>query len=154
MKYFFTAILILFFNTHSFSQLIGWSFDQVVRLKGSNYEMIKTKTDAGVDIYFLKYKLQNYINGSEDAYGIRESFGFKKSDNKVYNYFFVGAKKENEITEMIENNNKKFKIIDKGKDQKDFEWADEANNIVYTLSIMTDVGNGYKLVNYIAMNKE
>lgn len=149
MKFILIFVLSMLFSIVSSSQLIGWSFDQVVRLKGSNYKLEKTKTDDGEDIYFVKYEFKTYLNGREMILmDIRETYAFKNSNNKVYSVFFLGAKKESELIEIIEKNNR-FKIIDKGKKQEDFEWLDEANNIIYILSIMNDVGNGYKRVSYL-----
>lgn len=149
MKLILTCIFAILFKSITFSQFFGWSFDQVVRLKGSNYEMTSSRNDKNEDIYSIKYKYQNYVNGKDDGFGIIERYIFKRSDNKVFSFSFIGQKKENEIIEIIETNNKKYKVIDKGKDQEAFEWLDEENSVLYILNFIGIYTSGYKAVSYL-----
>jgi len=67
---------------------------------------------------------------------------------------YYGAKKESDILAIIESNNQKFKVIDKGKMQSSFIWHDETTNAIYQLEITFSIGNGdYKRINYTAIGK-
>jgi len=153
MKFFITATALMI-SSSCFSQLIGWTFDQVVKLKGTEYELKNSTTNTGTKIYFVSYEKKLYIDGPKELANYKETFVFKKSSNVVYSYQFLGSKKETDVTALIESNNQKFKVIDKGGKQKDFEWHDEKSNTVYILTLMSDVGNEYKYIAYIAMGQE
>lgn len=144
----------LMLSPSSFSQLIGWNYDQVVKLKGTNYELKNTTTEGGTQIYFLKYYKKLNIDGPEMLGEYTETFVFRKSTNEVYSYLFLGSKKETDVVALIENNNNKYKVIDKGNKQENFEWHDEKSNTVFILNLMSNVGNEYKYIKYIAMGRE
>ena len=146
MKLIITCIALMI-SLSSQSQLIGWSFDQVVKFKGDNYKLTN-EDDAR---YYIEYRKELYIDGPKELTHYTEMFIFRKAANKVYAYMFLGAKKETDIANIIETNNQNFKVIDKGKKQTSFEWHDEKTNTVYVLSLMTDIGTGdYKSISYTA----
>lgn len=152
MKPLFTSIALII-SLSSFSQLVGWSFDQVVKLKGTDYKYEIEGTDEEFgERYSITYKKEFYIDGKYAR--ATEIFSFRKSSNIVFKYLFMGAKKETDILSIIENNNQKFKVIDKGNKQPDFIWHDEKANVNYQLSVMSSIGNGeYKYINYFAIGE-
>ena len=76
------------------------------------------------------------------------------SPDKVDWYHFVGTKKESEVASIIENNNQKFKSIDKGKEQRGFEWYDEKSKMIYSLTLIGVVINDYRIIVYDVMPQE
>src|SRR5450432_2464910 len=111
MKFFITAITFMI-SSSCFSQLIGWTFDQVVKLKGTDYKLKSSTTNTGTEIYFVSYDKKLYIDGPKELANYSETFVFKKPSNIVYLYHFSGSKKETDVTALIESNNEKFKVID------------------------------------------
>jgi hypothetical protein len=59
-------------------------------------------------------------------------------------------KKENEVTEIIEKNNRNLKAIDKGQNQESFQWVDLTANVSYLLSADEVSIKGYYFVSYMA----
>lgn len=154
MKFIITCIALLI-SLNSFSQLMGWTLEQVVKLKGADYKYAFEGTDEEYgDRYNISYKKKYYIEGNTQFNYSEEIFSFRKSSNVVFKYMYYGAKKESDILAIIESNNQKFKVIDKGKMQSDFIWHDEKTGAIYQLEITFSIGNGdYKRINYTAIGK-
>ena len=149
MKFIIFCITLLI-SAPSYSQLIGWTFEQVVKFKGTDY-ILAQDTD---EMYSLEYKREVSTDGPQYMSHFSEFFSFYKSSNKVFKYLFMGAKKEIDIESIIEKNNQKFKVIDKGKKQPDFQWFDETNNTIYQLSITTSIGSNHKYISYFAIGEK
>lgn len=131
-KIFPLLIISLFLITSASSQLLGWSFNEVIRLKGKDYKSGPSKEGS----YFVSYEVKtSIVNGKEYLVGSGETYLFDSITNKVWKYMFVGLKSESDIVEIIEKNNSKFKKIDIGSKQNFFQWIDLQNNAEYTLSI-------------------
>lgn len=132
-KIFLLVIISLFSIYSAKSQLLGWTFDEVIRLKGKDYKIGPSKKGS----YFVSYEIKtSIVNGKERSIGSGETYLFDSITNKVWRYGFSGLKRESDIVEIIERNNAKFKIIDMGSKQNFYQWIDIQSKAEYTLSIM------------------
>lgn len=129
----FSLLIVSLFSINSVSsQLLGWSFDDVIKLKGKEYKTGPSKEGS----YFVSYEVKtSIVDGKEYPVGSGETFLFDSVTNKVWRYVLVGLKSESDIVEIIEKNNSKFKKIDLGSKQNFFQWIDIQNNIEYNLNI-------------------
>jgi hypothetical protein len=149
-KIFPLLIISLFSITSASSQLLGWSFNEVIRLKGKDYKSGPSKEGS----YFVSYEVRtSIVNGKEYPVGSGETYLFDSITNKVWRYMLVGLKSESDIVEIIEKNNSKFKKIDMGSKQNFFQWIDLQNNVEYTLSIEMQLGDN-KFILYTCEIKE
>lgn len=125
-----TALFILFKTP--FAQQLGWTFDDIVKLKGKEY----TKGTPQDGSYTITYSIEkSIVNGKEYPVGSKEIFRFNSITNKVQRYTLLGIKRESDIIDIIEKNNSKFKKVDIGSKQNFYQWIDIQNNAEYTLSI-------------------
>ncbi len=125
-------IVSLFSINSASSQLLGWSFDDVIKLKGKDYKSGPSKESY----YFVRYEIKtSIVNGKEYTVGSGETYIFDSITNKVCTYNLIGLKRESDIIEIIEKNNSKFKKIDMGSKLNFYKWVDLQNNIEYNLSI-------------------
>jgi hypothetical protein len=130
--YLFLIPALLNFYNKAFTQQLGWTFDEVVRLKGNGF----TKDPPQSDSYTIQYSIEKSIlNGKEYPVGSDEIYRFNLITNKVIRYSLIGVKREVEIIEIIEKNNSKFKKVDLGSKQNFYQWIDIQNSAEYTLSI-------------------
>lgn len=140
----------LFSINSASSQLLGWSFDEVIRLKGKDYKTGPSKEGS----YFVSYEVKtSIVSGKEYPVGSSETYLFNRITNKVWKYTFAGLKGESDIVEIIEKNNSKFKKIDMGSKQNSFQWIDVQNNVEYTLSIKMQLEDN-KFILYFCELKE
>ena len=132
------------------SQQLGWTFDEVVRLKGKDYKIGQLKEGT----YTLNYEVKtSLVNGQEYPVGYGEVYRINANTSKVLRYTFVGLKRESDIVEIIEKNNSKFKKVDMGSKQNFYQWIDIQNNAEYTLSIQTQLEDN-KFILYDCAIKE
>jgi hypothetical protein len=123
--------LFIFIKT-LFAQQLGWTFDDLVKLKGKEY----TKGTPQEGSYTITYSVEkSIVNGKEYPVGSKEVFRFNSITNKVQRYTLLGIKRESDIIDIIEKNNSKFKKVDIGSKQNFYQWIDIQNNAEYTLSI-------------------
>ena len=123
---------IIFFIKTAFTQQLGWTFDEVVRLKGKDY----TKGTPQDGSYTITYSVEKaIINGQEYPVGSKEVYRFNSITNKVQRYTLIGMKRESDVIDIIEKNNSKFKKVDMGSKQNFYQWIDIQNNAEYNLSI-------------------
>jgi hypothetical protein len=129
----FTLLIVSLLSINSASsQLLGWTFDEVIRLKGKDYKTGPSKEGS----YFVSYEAKtSIVNGKEYPVGSGETYLLKTITNKVWRYVLVGLKSEGDIIEIIEKNNSRFKKVDMGSKQTFYQWIDVQNNTEYTLSI-------------------
>lgn len=113
-KLFFLLIACIFCNNSGYTQQLGWSFDDVVRLKGKYYEIGPSKEGS----YFVGYKVEkSIVNGKEYPVGSNETYLFDSTTNKVWRYVFTGLKRESDIVDIIEKNNSKYKKLTWGQNK-------------------------------------
>jgi hypothetical protein len=131
-KIYLLFILCVFFYNSGYAQQLGWSFDDVVRLKGEYYKIGPSKEGS----YFVSYNVEkSIVNGKEYPVGSNETYLFDLTTNKVWRYVFLGVKREVDIVDIIEKNNTKYKKIDMGSKQNFYQWIDINNNVEYNLNI-------------------
>ena len=132
-------------NNSANSQQLGWSFDEIVRLKGKNYKF----QDPIAGKYSIIYETSiTIINGREVPVGFGEVYLFDSTTNMVRRYFAIGYKRETDIVEIIEKNNSKFKKVDFGAKQNFYQWIDPQNSAEYNLTIHLQEGD-YKFISYL-----
>jgi len=123
----------------AYSQQLGWTFNDIVKLKGNNFE----RSNIDANVYNISYEKKIMENGKEFI-DFTEIYYFNSATNKVYRYMSIGNKSESEIVEIIEKNNSKFKKVDMGLKQKGFQWIDTENNAEYNLSLFPELNLGEK----------
>jgi hypothetical protein len=147
----FTLLIVSLLSINSASsQLLGWTFDEVIRLKGKDYKTGPSKEGS----YFVSYEAKtSIVNGKEYPVGSGETYLLKTITNKVWRYVLVGLKSEGDIIEIIEKNNSRFKKVDMGSKQTFYQWIDVQNNTEYTLSIQMQLEDN-KFILYSCTIKE
>ena len=81
----------------AYSQQLGWTFNDIVKLKGNNFE----RSNIDANVYNISYEKKIMENGKEFI-DFTEIYYFNSSTNKVYRYMSIGNKSESEIVEIIE----------------------------------------------------
>lgn len=139
IKFCLLSLISILFIKVAYSQQLGWTFNEVVKFKGNNYE----RKNIDANAYNISYDKKILENGKE-VIDFTEVYTFNSTTNKVYKYMSIGNKSESEIAEIIEKNNSKFKKIDMGPKQKGFQWIDTENNAEYNLSLFPELNLGEK----------
>jgi len=145
-KFCLLTLISIFFIDVAYSQQLGWTFNEIIKLKGKNYE--QTNNNDGYTLSYENYGKMIMDDGKKVS-DLTEVYSFISTTNKVYKYISIGWKTESEIVEIIEKNNSKFKKVDMGSKQKGFQWIDTENNAEYNLSLFPEMNLGeYKSILY------